>query len=722
MASLRNSVAEDAVAGRFGRMFDTLDNMLGSHPRWMDQARALRTQYDALCSYALAGAPDPTRPLMRAEIAAEAISLADTALYNSRVADSPQIYYSKYRFEKLQKESLRQLFDRLNEYNSLLGLAALTGRKDAENPQGESVRKLMEETLTRLFNRLWSYYDFSSEDYVEIEKFVTDNTQPAEARELMIWALMLGGLEYFQARRLMILSKVYIGENSKRQRLAAMIAFMLMLWSHRNVPVGIKLHGLIDLMKQKQTWNEDLSVVAMQFVKTRDTERITNKLKSEVFPAMMKLRPDLQKLGDLSADMDLTSLEDNPEWEELLDKSGLTEKLKELTELQSDGADLMMATFSGLKSFPFFNEVANWFVPFSMDRLAVSEAVSGRLKQLAEIIGASPFLCDSDKYSMIFSFNHIPESQRQMFTEQIEAQSLNQAEIDAGSLEMRDKKSEAIVSVLVQNLYRFFKLFRRKREMNDPFVNSPDLASLALFKDTLGTPENIRLVSEFYLKRGYYKEALLHFNSLIADTPDDYQLLQKAGYCYAALGEIEKAVEMYSRSELLAPDSLWTLKRLASSYRLLGNHSKALEYYRKIEAKRPDDLNIAYAIGHCLMEIGSIKDALKMFYKVEYLAPDSAKALRPIAWCSFLLGDYEKSAVYFGKVLLDNPVASDYLNFGHLSLATGNYNDALDNYKKCISLSSPDDFLRLLAGDMKVLENAGVDSVILEIVVDKALS
>ena len=248
------------------------------------------------------------------------------------------------------------------------------------------------------------------------------------------------------------------------------------------------------------------------------------------------------------------------------------------------------------------------------------------------------------------------------------------------------------------------------------------MASLALFKDTLGTPENIRLVSEFYLKRGYYKEALLHFNSLIADTPDDYQLLQKAGYCYAALGEIEKAVEMYSRSELLAPDSLWTLKRLASSYRLLGNHSKALEYYRKIEAKRPDDLNIAYAIGHCLMEIGSIKDALKMFYKVEYLAPDSAKALRPIAWCSFLLGDYEKSAVYFGKVLLDNPVASDYLNFGHLSLATGNYNDALDNYKKCISLSSPDDFLRLLAGDMKVLENAGVDSVILEIVVDKALS
>lgn len=722
MASLRNSVAEDAVEGRFGRMFDTLDNMLGSHPQWIDRARNLRTQYDALCSYALAGAPDPARPLMRAEIAAQAISLADCALYNSRVADSPQIYYSKYRFEKMQKDSLGQLFARLNEYNSLLGLASFSGKKDAEDPDGQSVRKQLEDIQTRIFNRIWSFFDFSIEDYAEIENFVTDETQPAEVREQIIWALMLGGLEYFQIQRLMILGKIYIKENGKRLRLAALIAFTLMLWSHRTVPVGVKLHGIIDLMKQKSCWKEDLKIVAMQYVRTRDTERITNKLKTEVFPAMMKLRPDLQKLGDISADVDLTSLEDNPEWEELLDKSGLTEKLKELTELQSDGADLMMATFSGLKSFPFFNEVANWFVPFSMDRSEVSQTVSGQLRQLAEIIGVSPFLCDSDKYSMIFSFNHIPDSQRKMFTEQIEAQTINQAEIDAGTIELRDRNSEAIVSGLVQNLYRFFKLFRRKREMNDPFVNSPDLASVALFRDTLGSAENIRLVAEFYLKRGYHAEALVHFSSLLEESPDDYQLLQKTGYCYAALGEIEKAIEMYSRSELMAPDSLWTLKRLASSYRLTGNHSKALEYYRKVEAKRPEDLNIAYAIGHCLIEIGLPKEALKMFYKVEYLAPDSTKAHRPIAWCSFLLGDYEKSAQYFNKVLADKPIASDYLNNGHLSLVTGKYNEALDNYRKCIEMSSAEDFLRLLSCDMKVLEKAGADKVIIEIVVDKALS
>ena len=61
----------------------------------------------------------------------------------------------------------------------------------------------------------------------------------------------------------------------------------------------------------------------MELVRTRDTERISNKLKSEVFPAMMKLRPGLEKLGDLSKETELTEPENNPEWEELLDKADL---------------------------------------------------------------------------------------------------------------------------------------------------------------------------------------------------------------------------------------------------------------------------------------------------------------------------------------------------------------------------------------------------------------
>lgn len=78
-------------------------------------------------------------------------------------------------------------------------------------------------------------------------------------------------------------------------------------------------------------------------------------MQNEVIPEMMKLRPDImRKFKDIrNDDEDIMSMEENPEWEELLNGSGLRDSLKEFGELQMEGSDVMMSTFSHLKSFPF---------------------------------------------------------------------------------------------------------------------------------------------------------------------------------------------------------------------------------------------------------------------------------------------------------------------------------------------------------------------------------
>ena len=43
---------------------------------------------------------------------------------------------------------------------------------------------------------------------------------------------------------------------------------------------------------------------------------------------------------------------------------GITDKLRELGELQMSGADVYMSTFSQLKQFPFFRKISHWFYPF----------------------------------------------------------------------------------------------------------------------------------------------------------------------------------------------------------------------------------------------------------------------------------------------------------------------------------------------------------------------
>lgn len=51
----------------------------------------------------------------------------------------------------------------------------------------------------------------------------------------------------------------------------------------------------------------------------------------------------------------------NPDWADAIEKSGLGDKLREMNELQLEGADVYMSTFSQLKSYPFFREISNWF-------------------------------------------------------------------------------------------------------------------------------------------------------------------------------------------------------------------------------------------------------------------------------------------------------------------------------------------------------------------------
>ena len=51
----------------------------------------------------------------------------------------------------------------------------------------------------------------------------------------------------------------------------------------------------------------------------------------------------------------------------MMERSGLAEKLKEMSEIQEEGGDVMMGTFEHLKTFPFFSEPANWFLPFDTD-------------------------------------------------------------------------------------------------------------------------------------------------------------------------------------------------------------------------------------------------------------------------------------------------------------------------------------------------------------------
>jgi hypothetical protein len=166
---------------------------------------------------------------------------------------------------------------------------------------------------------------------------------------------------------------------------------------------------------------ENFQNIIIQIIGTTETEKISRKLREEILPEMMKINPLLKDKMDAENFLNSDEwAEENPEWQEILDERGLSDKLKELSDLQLEGADVYMSTFSMLKNFSFFSQFSHWFLPFDTENSAVNQLFESDEKTILSAFVNSNVMCNSDKYSFCLSVLQMPESQRNMLKHSFE--------------------------------------------------------------------------------------------------------------------------------------------------------------------------------------------------------------------------------------------------------------------------------------------------------------
>ncbi len=656
-----------------------LSSMLSKQPdlKLKDLLKHQEETYKYLIHYFIEGYADNSRDKMLDDIKATLNFINDSILRNEILIDSSDIYSSTLRFERVRKASM---LSRLNEYKDAHSMASLAREAGGDL---EPI-KIEDEALMALFSYVWTMYGSSQEDYALLVDAVKDPNLPFEFKSQVISALMLGNLAYYDRKGMNALLDILEADLSQNISARALVAIVLIMAAHKNrVTLDSAIRARMSLWKDSIVLYRELREVVMTLIRAHDTQRISSKMQNEVLPELMKLRPEiLKRLGKISEGADLEALEANPEWEDIMHKNGLGDKLKELTDMQMDGGDVMMLAFSNLKSFPFFNFTPNWFLPFSNTHHDVA-AVAGQTGDLfSEILESEGVMCDSDKYSFIFSLATMPESQRQMVNSQMSAQ-LSQLKEALADRKLKSSLPEfdQETTRFVRDIYRFFKLFRRKDDFNDPFAAPIDFISLPILGDIIADNEILNLVGEFYFKRGYYKEALPLFLRLESDFDDKHLLWEKIGYCYNALGQLDKALEWYSKAELFHPDSQWLVKKIALCYRLLNKYKDAAEYYLKALEQDPDNYNLLMNAGHTLLESGNVNEALKHYYHADYVKPDKLSTWRGIAWAELLLGNLNKSLDYYQRIILiPESSATDRLNMGHVYFLLHDYKKAVASY------------------------------------------
>lgn len=714
--------------GRVESALDLLDNPAEGLPLlrpYRSRLGQLREQYGYMADFVMRGLPDPNLPESVNDLSVNILGVADEMRRTLLAADAPTLCYSMVRTASVRP--MRTLAEMADEYRSIASRLALASLAEDPARASRDLTVRAEGIAREIFNRLWITHPLTAADAEAFASLLADPSLPASLPALAVSGLTLGLMEWYDERRLMMLADAYARPDvSDAVAVRALSGLLLGLWLYRSRPRSRALRLRLEALAEEERWASDVRMVNMQMTRARDTERLTRKFRDEVLPDMMRLKPEIERLGRQTTDLDPAAMEENPEWAELLEKSGLADRLKEMQEIQEEGGDILMGTFAQLKSFPFFHEPSNWFLPFTADHSAL--AASADLAPMLDILGGNTPFCDSDRWSMALSLGQLPAEQRRMVDAQLRMQAEQIEAVRAASLQGANPGREALAVSYVRDLYRFVKLFRRKMEFKDPFALGLNLPALSELSDVFDDADTLRLIGEFYFRRHYWEDAFGIFRRLDLLITPEAGIYQKMGYSLQSLGRLPEAIEYYERADMLDPSSRWTRRRLAACYRATGSYEKALRYYRSLEADSPEaasDVNLALSIGFCLVKLRRFDEALKVLFKAEYLGADSPKALRAIAWCTLLGGDYDRCRTYTARLSAKaDPTPEDHLNAGHLELLTGHPAEAAERYAASIAARDfdTDAFVAAVRRDFEQLPGlAALDPLPLGIVLDRAI-
>ena len=405
------------------------------------------------------------------------------------------------------------------------------------------------------------------------------------------------------------------------------------------------------LMQALESWQDSLinytrmRDLTMAFLRALDTDRVNDKIRKDFIPSFKNIKPeDLKKITEGMQGMEQGDGDYNPEWEEMLRKSGLEKKLREMTEMQSEGADVMMIPFSQLKQFPFFQKLSNWFLPFNPRHSQLTGLHALNAPTFEEFLMSESPVCDSDKYSLALAIDRMPEAARKSMASQME-QGMEQLKEATKEQRLHDTNPvfNREVDRYMRDLYRFFNLYRLKHEYANPFQTPPDFQGLPVVGEWVAEPEMLKLISEFYFKRGYWREALALFHRMADPTAPDIHLLEKTGYCLQKLGDIPGALDCYREAEALGDTSPWLLRAMATALKKASDHRGAADYYGRLLETDSENVNLIYRHAASLFAAGDYAAAASALYKADYLRADDTRTLRLLA-LALLMRDEEGRA------------------------------------------------------------------------------
>ena len=716
ITDIQNRVTEYLDAGRLKQAIDTLGTDIDSLQDWDIRTRytEMQTAYRYMLEYMRMGMQDPDRERLYDELMGRCYIINDLVAASRASEHSTKVYSQKCRrYNTL--ESIYPTFIAFKENIANLQVTRMLPADECRKVK-EQLRQEHERLLQQIWEAVWCGRGWTKSYAEKIQELLNDNEIELNDRATIVSAITMGALKCFEPLKATTLCTI---ATSRETLIAtrALTGLAIVLLKHDNrIRYYKDITAALQILQENTTCLKQLQTIQIQLLRCRETQKIDRKMREEIIPAMMK-NPKLNNekfsidiLSEIEQDEDK-----NPEWAKWIDRDSIKDKIEEMAKWQVEGADVYMSTFSQLKNFPFFSEITNWFRPFDTQTPVIAELLPDNTQGQKTLIGAicaSPFFCNSDKYSFCFTFKQVPPQQREMLLGQIPDESeIRSGEENDNPAVAKERQTETESNQYIQDLYRFFKLSNYRHEFSDPFSTSLNMLESESLSKLIDNDKAILQIFMYLLEKEYYSEARKAGELYEKSGKGDAAFYQEMGFCMQKERNYNAAIDYYTKADIISPDSLWTLRHTAQCYRMQGELEKALDYYRMAEELAPDNISLLLQTGESFAATKRYEEAFARFYKAEFLKPGSQRTLRAIAWCSFATGKDEQARGYYKRILeTTSPQAEDYINAAHVEWVSNNRNGAIELYNKAKECGkSTDEIAEQIMHDKETLTARGID-------------
>jgi tetratricopeptide (TPR) repeat protein len=478
----------------------------------------------------------------------------------------------------------------------------------------------------------------------------------------------------------------------------ALVGICLTVCCHYEIMATLEsVWSVLDMLAEVPDIQKRLQTIQMEFIHACLAERIAQQIQGNIIPVVtheaQQLEEEMKRAREADDELDEDVYEEvRAQGDERISK--ITDSVRTIHELQSEGEDIYLSSFRNLKTDSFFLDPAHWFYLFSADSLYVQpilQKFSGKQGETMRYLMQSVVFCNSDKYSFCFSLMGMNGSQISMFTQQLEEQ--REAVMDnvtfRNSVRRRAEGMEEITRQYVQDLNRYFKCWRFQHEEIDPFDSEDDTDFIRCAPISKLAPDH-----SFHLQViPFLRKWKLNFWSSFY-----YEDLEEAGEhlteCHkwhiedlVSNNNLYVAIPLLQQMIQRGEEPKWAIRMLMKCARKEHSYLNELDVYHQWMELEPENEKVAIQYAKRLVYRERFEESLPWLHRWEYVAKNPVEAYRSLVWVLINLKRADDALNYSQRVFAQSqPVYDDWINAGHIAFMQGDNQRALDLYRKAIPL------------------------------------